>query len=98
MRLNDVITSGSFIQSTINRMPQQGTDYPSTNHGNFQVLVQEGNNLVHYWHDNTQDLNAYWPSQPPSSPNGRPSEGWQRAQTITSKATGPGCIIQSDFR
>ena len=102
-----MIAAGSMIQSSINYFPAQ-SEYPSTNHGNFEVVVQEGRNLVHYWRDNTQSLVEYWPSKPLTigpdgapkqwSPNGRPSEGWQRAQTISDKATGPGCIIQSDFK
>jgi hypothetical protein len=56
------------------------SDFRSDNHGNFEVVVIEGNQLVHYWHDNS-DVN----------------KPWQRAQIITANATGPGCIIQSDF-
>jgi hypothetical protein len=49
-------------------------------HKNFEVVVLEGNQLVHYWHNNS-DVNL----------------PWQRGQTISVAATGPGCIIQSDF-
>jgi hypothetical protein len=56
------------------------SDFGSSNHKNFEVVVLEGNELVHYWHDNS-DVNL----------------PWQRGQTITSSATGPSCIIQSDF-
>jgi hypothetical protein len=63
--------SGCIIQS----------DFRSGEHGNFEVVVLEGNELVHYFHDNS-DVN------PP----------WQRAQIISTHATGPGCIIQSDFK
>ncbi len=59
-----------FIQSTFG------------NPRNFEVVVLEGKNLVHYFHDNSKDL--------VSSP-------WVRLQTITTAATGPGCIIQSTF-
>jgi len=71
-----VITSkatgpGSIIQSS----------YGTPNHpGNFEVIVPEGGNLVHYYRDN--------------SANGYP---WHYVTTITSKATGPGCLIQSTF-
>jgi hypothetical protein len=61
---------GSIIQS----------DFTSADHGNFEVVVLEGNELVHYFHDNS-DV----------------SLPWRRAQTISTRATGPGCIIQSDF-
>src|SRR5262249_14218741 len=54
--------------------------FRSGDHGNFEVVVLEGHQLVHYFHDNS-DVNL----------------PWQRAQTITDRATGPGCIIQSDF-
>jgi hypothetical protein len=61
---------GSIIQS----------DFGGGRHKNFEVVVLEGTNLVHYWHDNS-DVRL----------------PWQRGQTITINATGPGCIIQSDF-
>jgi hypothetical protein len=51
------------------------------NPGNFEVVVQEDNNLVHYYRDNSQQ-----PYQ------------WHRTDVISSRATGPGCIIQSTFR
>jgi hypothetical protein len=57
------------------------SDFKSGDHGNFEVVVLEGNQLVHYFHDNS-DVNL----------------PWQRAQTISVGATGPGCIIQSDFK
>jgi hypothetical protein len=49
--------------------------------GNFEVVVPEGNQLVHYWHDNA-DVNS----------------PWVPGRVITTKASGPGCIIQSSFR
>jgi hypothetical protein len=61
---------GCIIQST----------FGTGDHGNFEVVVLEGSELVHYWHDN----NA------PGSP-------WQRGAVISTRATGPGCIIQSDY-
>jgi hypothetical protein len=64
-------SAGCIIQS----------DFRSGDHGNFEVVVVEGHELVHYFHDNS-DVNL----------------PWQRGQTISSRATGPGCIIQSDFR
>jgi len=50
------------------------------NHHNFETVILQDHNLVHYWRD-----------------NGNVAEGWVRGQVITSQATGPGCIIQSDF-
>jgi hypothetical protein len=50
-------------------------------HGNLEVVVVEGNDLVHYWCAIQQGKYA----------------NWQRGGVITSDATGPGCIIQSDF-
>jgi len=44
---------------------------------NFEAVVLEGNNLVHYLRDNSTPLLP-----------------WQATSTITSNATGPGCIIQ----
>ncbi|MDF3554514.1 DUF4185 domain-containing protein [Bacillus cereus] len=56
------------------------SNFGSTEHGKFEVVVLEGNNLVHYFHDNS---NVSLP--------------WTKGQIITTKATGPGCIIQSNF-
>lgn len=49
--------------------------------GNFEAIVLEGNQLVHYWRDNSN-----------------PNFVWRRGQVVSSQATGPGCLIQSDFR
>lgn len=35
------------------------SNFGSTEHGNFEVVVLEGNNLVHYFHDNS-DVNLPW--------------------------------------
>jgi len=64
-------SAGCLIQS----------DFTSGGHGNFETVVLQGNDLVHYWHD-----------------NGNVKFTWVRGQVITHSATGPGCIIQSDFR
>ncbi len=48
--------------------------------GNFEVVVPEGNQLWHHWHDNANISSA-----------------WQRGGLVTSDATGPGCLIQSNF-
>ena len=39
---------GSIIQSDF-----KSPDPQRVIHGNFEVVVQEGSNLLHYWHDNT---------------------------------------------
>jgi hypothetical protein len=57
------------------------SDFIRNGHGNFETVVLQGNDLVHYWHD-----------------NGNVQYTWVRGQVITHNATGPGCIIQSDFR
>jgi len=57
------------------------SDFKSGDHGNFEVVVLEGNQLVHYFHDNS-DV----------------SLPWQRGQVISTAASGPGAIIQSDFK
>jgi len=49
--------------------------------GNFEALVPEGSQLVHYWRDNS-----------------KPDAPWNRGEVISSQATGPGCLLQSDFR
>lgn len=56
------------------------SDFTAGGHGNFEVVVPEGSNLVHYFHVNDNLLSP-----------------WQRGQVISSHASGPGCIIQSDF-
>jgi len=56
------------------------SDFGSGAHKNFETVVLQGGDLVHYWHDNA-DV----------------SYRWVRGQVITHAATGPGCIIQSDF-
>ncbi|GIJ89477.1 hypothetical protein Asppvi_008419 [Aspergillus pseudoviridinutans] len=63
---------GCIIQSTY------GTP---TNPGNFEVVVPEGNNLVHYYRDNTAA--------------GQPWKG--PIATISTKATGPASLIQSTY-
>ena len=35
------------------------SSFKSRDHGNFEVVVQEGNQIVHYFHDNA-DLNLLW--------------------------------------
>ncbi len=59
-----------------------GAGYPT----NFEAVVLEGNKLVHYWHDNS-DLSKPWYPQPN-----------EQSEVITSKATGPGWVIQSDYK
>jgi hypothetical protein len=54
---------------------------PGSTHGNFEVVIQEGTNLVHYFHNNS---NVGLP--------------WQQGQTIATGVSGPGSIIQSDFK
>jgi hypothetical protein len=64
---------GCLIQSTIKR--------PGTSLGNLEVVVPEGNRLVHYWHDSADPAGA-WQRDP---------------LDVSTQATGGGCIIQSDF-
>jgi hypothetical protein len=35
------------------------SDFSGGDHGNFEVVVLEGSELVHYWHDNS-DVNLAW--------------------------------------
>jgi Domain of unknown function (DUF4185) len=51
-----------------------------SDYGNFETVILQGHDLVHFWH-----------------PNDNATTGWVRGQVITSQATGPGCIMQSDF-
>jgi hypothetical protein len=57
------------------------SDFTDNGHRNFETVVLQGHDLVHYWHD-----------------NGNANYTWVRGQVITQAATGPGCMIQSDFR
>jgi hypothetical protein len=131
-RLAEIISKsatspGSIIQS----------HFPDQTHGNFEVVVIEGNSLVHYWYDNSNP-NGRWqrnkdiistkatgpasiiqsdfPNQSPCNfevvaleegnylvhhwrdNTSNPPGLWQVGETISTKATGPGCIIQSDFK
>jgi hypothetical protein len=52
-----------------------------TRPGNFEALVPEGNNLVHYWRDNS-----------PSS--GFP---WHRSAVVSTTSTGPASLIEGSF-
>jgi hypothetical protein len=56
------------------------SDFVSNGHRNFELVVLQGHDLVHYWKDNSD-----------------PSLAWHRGQVISSAATGPGSIVQSDF-
>ena len=55
---------------------------------NFEAVVLQGSNLLHYWKDNS--VSGF-------------SKPWQLATVagspdiVTTKATGPGCLIQSDY-
>src|SRR5690242_17469945 len=57
---------GSIIQSSF------GTELGGP--GNFEAVVQQGPELVHYWRDNADPVNHVW----------------HKAQVISSAATGPG--------
>jgi hypothetical protein len=59
----------------------QGSYGTPNSPGNFEVVVLEGNNLVHYYRDN--------------SSNG--GQKWGDGTVITSKATGPGTVIQTSY-
>jgi hypothetical protein len=51
------------------------------NEHNLELVVLEGNELVHYWHDNF-DFNSPWHKNP---------------QVITNDVIGQPCLIQTDF-
>jgi len=63
--------SGCIIQS----------DFVTSGHSHFEVVVQEGSNLVHYWHEGS-DRTGRWHRTP---------------TPITTHAASAGCLIQSDF-
>jgi hypothetical protein len=75
---------GEVISNRVTGQPsliQSDFRFGSGEHGNLEVMVPEGNEIVHYWHDSSK----------PTSP-------WQRGEVISNQATGPACLIQSDFR
>lgn len=59
----------------------QSSPIASNDHGDFQVVVPEGNNLVFYWRDNSNGSDKLWYEGP----------------AISSKATGAGSMIQSSY-
>lgn len=109
------------------------SSFRTGDHGHFEVVVPEGSDLVHYWHDNVDanspwrrgqtistktsgsasiiqsnlgngehghfevvalegsDLVHYWRD------NADVNSPWRRGRTISTAATGPGSIIQSNF-
>ena len=68
---NKASSPGSIIQ---NYFPRQA-------HGNFEVVVQEGNNLVHYWWNNSNPIDGWQRNE----------------NIISTKAAGSASIIQSEF-
>lgn len=110
------------------------SNFKSGAHGNFEVVVPEGNKLVHYWHDNS-DVGSPWQRAQVITAdatgsatliqgdlgsgghgnfevvvienhtlvhyyhdNSNVNNPWQRGKNISTKATGAGVIIQSDFK
>jgi hypothetical protein len=71
--------SPSFIQGNLGK---------AGSNGNFEAVILEGGNLVHYWRDNS--------SAPLGGTTGGPYP-WTRTDIITSSAAGPGTIIQSNL-
>ena len=110
------------------------SDFKSGSHGNFEVVVPEGSNLVHYSHDNS-DVTSPWLRGKVITPrstgpatiiqsdfrngshgnfevvalenrnlvhywhdNSDVNSDWHQGGIISANATGPGTIIQSDFK
>jgi hypothetical protein len=63
---------GAIIQS----------DFMSGDHGNFEVVVPQGSDLVHWFHNNS-DVTLPWQ---------------QGQVVVVGGVTGPACLIQSDFK
>jgi hypothetical protein len=59
----------------------QSTYGTPNNPGNFEALLLEGNNLVHYWRDNAKDSGYKW----------------HRTAVVSTQATGAASLIQSNF-
>jgi hypothetical protein len=70
--LTATLGPGSLIQSTYGTPAHQG---------NFEAVLLEGHNLVHYWRDNA-DTNSQWQRDP---------------FVISTQATGPGTLIESSY-
>ncbi len=72
-----VITSSATARGSLIQSSYSTPNAP----GNFEVVVLEGNNLVHYYRDNS------------ASGGGK----WSRTVVITSNATGPASLIQTNY-
>jgi hypothetical protein len=59
----------------------QSTPIAPNDHGDFQVVVLESNNLISYWRDNS---------------NGS-DQTWYQGPVVSNKATGAGSMIQSTY-
>lgn len=69
-------SSGCIIQSNLG---------PQGSPGNFEVVVRQGSNLVHYWRDNSDPTGASYPWSPTPT------------AIISMTATSSACIIQSNL-
>lgn len=59
--------------------------------GNFEALVLEENQLVHYWRDNSKTQVLGLPGEPKTLP-------WIRGSVLSTKATGGATFFESEFR
>jgi len=58
------------------------SDFAANGHGNFEAVIKVGNDLLHYWRDNSDDARQWKPGLPVCQGN----------------VAFPGAIIQSDFK
>jgi hypothetical protein len=70
---NSATGPATLIQSSFRGTP--------TSPGNFEALVPEGNNLVHYWRDNTAGG----------------SLPWHRGAVVSTTSTGPASLIEGSY-
>ncbi len=56
------------------------SDFMAGSHGNYEIVVLEDKNLIHYFKANDDPFNPF-----------------SRGPIVSTQATGPGCLIQSDF-
>jgi hypothetical protein len=84
------ITAGSLIQSDF---PDPCTNYK---YHNFEAIILEDQGLTHYFRENKKDAYNDWMQRP--NVDWFPTSFNNKRIIISQNATGPGCIIQSDYK
>jgi hypothetical protein len=85
------LIESSFAGPSLVTEPGFPFDSHPTPPGNFEALVLEGRELVHYWRDNSKAQVIGLPGEPKQLP-------WIRGAVVTSTATGGAAFFESGFR